>query len=331
MNPAEQLAQFATGHWVSQMVYAFAKHGMGDAIGDEGAKASDVAARCGTKPDPTFRLLRGLATIGVVLEDEQEAQRFTLTEMGALLTSGHPTSMVDQVLLEAGYEHVSMWTHLAENLVTGEMAPTKVFGQDNYFGLFDSRPGHLETFSRAMSSYTAAETAMILSMETLDLSGVRTMVDVGGAFGALLTAVLERHADMSGILFDRPDVVERVEATERMQVQAGDFFESVPSADGYLIKHILHDWDDDQCLAILNNVTAAMEDGARIFLGEFGPVPGPNQPHLSKMFDLHMMLCLSGKERTMEEWTELLARAGLRVEQVHTSFGPLSVIEAVRA
>ena len=161
MNPAEQLAQFATGHWVSQMVYAFAKHGMGDAIGDEGAKASDVAARCGTKPDPTFRLLRGLATIGVVLEDEQEAQRFTLTEMGALLTSGHPTSMVDQVLLEAGYEHVLMWTHLAENLVTGEMAPTKVFGQDNYFGLFDSRPGHLETFSRAMSSYTAAETAMI--------------------------------------------------------------------------------------------------------------------------------------------------------------------------
>ncbi len=331
MNPAEQLAQFATGHWVSQMVYAFAKHGMGDALADQGALATTVAERCGTRPDETYRLLRGLAMLGVVREDEQEPQRFSLTEVGALLTSKHPTSMIDQVLLEAGYEHVSMWTHLADNLVTGEMAPTKVFGQDNYFGLFESRPGHLETFSRAMSSYTAAETAMILAMDSLDLSGIRTMVDVGGAFGALLAAVLERHADMSGILFDRADVVERVAPTARMQVQAGDFFKSVPSADGYFLKHILHDWDDDQCLTILGHVAAAMQDGARVFIGEFGPVPGPNEPHLSKLFDLHMMLCLSGKERTLDEWGALLQRAGLRIEHVHKSFGPLSVLEAVRA
>ena len=330
MNPAEQLSQFATAHWVSQMVFAFAKHGMGDAFGGEPALSSAIAERCGTRPEATFRLLRGLATIGVVHEDAGTPELFTLTEMGALLTREHPTSMVDQVLLEAGYEHVAMWTHLAEHLVSGEIAPSKMFGRENYFGLFDERPGHLETFSRAMSSYTAGETGLIMAMETLDLSGVRRMVDVGGAFGALLIAVLERYPHMQGTLFDMPDVVERVEASERMEVQSGDFFTSVPSGDGYLLKHILHDWDDDACLAILGNVTSAMEPGARIFIGEFGPVPGPNEPHLSKFFDLHMMLCLSGKERTLAEWEDLLDRAGLRIEKVHRSPGPLCMIEAVK-
>ncbi|MHC4262515.1 MAG: methyltransferase [Planctomycetota bacterium] len=330
MNPVEQLSQFATGHWISQMVFAFAKHGMGDAFHGEPTLASTIAERSGTQPDATYRLLRGLAPLGVVQQDSENGDLFTLTDMGALLTRDHPMSMVDQVLLEAGYEHVAMWTHLADNLVTGEMAPTKVFGESNYFGLFDSRPGHLETFSRAMGNYTAGETALIMGMESLDLSGVRTMVDVGGAFGALLSAVLERHPDMNGILYDLPDVVKHVEPRERMEVESGDFFASVPAADGYLLKHILHDWDDEQCLTILGNVTSAMEPGARIFIGEFGPVPGPNEPHLSKLFDLHMMLCLSGKERTLEEWGDLLDRAGLRIEKVHTSPGPLSMIEATR-
>ncbi|MCH8258449.1 MAG: hypothetical protein IIA75_11210 [Proteobacteria bacterium] len=168
-------------------------------------------------------------------------------------------------------------------------------------------------------------------METLDFSGIEKMVDVGGAFGALLLAILDKQPQMKGILFDQSAVVDRVKNTQQMETVGGDFFASVPEGcDGYFLKHILHDWDDAVCLKILGNVVDVMKPDARIFIGEFGPVPGPNEPHLSKFFDLHMMICLNGKERTMAEWQELLQQAGLKVAAVHQSFGPLSVIEATR-
>ena len=114
-----------------------------------------------------------------------------------------------------------------------------------------------------------------------------------------------------------------------METVGGDFFASVPAdCDGYFLKHILHDWNDELCLKILGNVVEVMKPTARVFIGEFGPVPGPNEPHLSKFFDLHMMINLNGKERTMAEWQELLQQAGLKVLAAHQSFGPLSVIEA---
>ncbi|NQZ07702.1 MAG: hypothetical protein HRT35_11120 [Algicola sp.] len=332
MNPVEQLAQYSTGHWVSQMVYAFAKNAMGDAFEGQVKSSEQIANTCELEAQPTYRLLRALAPLGIVKQHEEQQDHFELTELGSFLTSTHPMSMVDKVLLEASYEHVLMWTHLAEYLKTGEMAPSKVFGLDNYFGLFDARPEHVDVFSKAMSCYTNDEVAMINAMPTLDFTGIEKMVDVGGAYGALLKAILGKHTNMQGILFDQQAVVDRVAPSEQMAVQGGDFFTNVPAdCDGYFLKHILHDWDDALCATILGNVVKVMKPDARIFIGEFGPVPGPNEPHLSKMFDLHMMICLNGKERTMDQWTTLLARAGLTVKAVHQSFGPLCVIEAQRA
>ena len=147
-----------------------------------------------------------------------------------------------------------------------------------------------------MSCYTNDEVAMINAMPTLDFTGIEKMVDVGGAYGALLKAILGKHANMQGILFDQQAVVDRVTPSEQMVVQGGDFFAKVPAdCDGYFLKHILHDWDDTLCTTILGNVVKVMKPNARIFIGEFGPVPGPNEPHLSKFFDLHMMICLNGK------------------------------------
>lgn len=240
-------------------------------------------------------------------------------------------SMADKVLLEASYEHVQMWTHLSDYLRTGEHAPSKIFGLDSYFDLFDSRPEHIEVFSKAMSCYTNDEIQMINAMETLDFSGIETMVDVGGAFGVLLSAILDKNPKMKGILFDLASVSSTVESTKQMEVVAGDFFTSVPANhDAYFLKHILHDWNDETCLKILGNIVDVMRPTAKIFIGEFGPVPGPNEPHLSKFFDLHMMINFHGKERTMAEWEDLLKRAGLKLAALHQSFGPLSVIEATR-
>lgn len=331
MNPVEQIAQYSTGHWISQMVHAFVKNEMADAFDGQVKSAAQIASRCGIEVQPTYRLLRALATLDIVTQQTDVEENFELTETGSFLTRSHPMSVADKVLLEASYEHVMMWTHLGEHLKTGELAPSKTFGLDNYFGLFETRPEHVEVFSKAMGSYTNDEIGMIMAMETLDLGGIEKMADVGGSYGDLLMAILDKHPQMQGVLFDQNAVVERVEATAQMAVKGGDFFTSVPvGCDGYFLKHILHDWDDDLCVRILGNIVEVMKPGARIFIGEFGPVPAPNEPHLSKFFDLHMMICLNGAERTMDEWTALLAKAGLKVAALHCSFGPLSIIEAVK-
>ena len=329
MNPIEQISQLSTGHWVSQMVFAFVENNMADAFENKPQSAEIISTKCELRPDATYRLLRALATIGILKQQDAAPEIFELTELGSFLTQSHPMSMANKVLLEASFEHVQMWTHLSEYLRTGEHAPSKIFSIDNYFDLFETRPEHVEVFSKAMSCYTNDEIQMIQAMETLDFSGIETMVDVGGAFGVMLSAILEKHPKMKGILFDQASVVSSVESTKQMEVVAGDFFTSVPANyDAYFLKHILHDWNDETCLKVLNNIVDVMKPEARIFIGEFGPVPGPNEPHSSKFFDLHMMICLNGKERTMAEWESLLKRANLKVVALHRSFGPLSLIEA---
>jgi len=331
MNPVEQIAQLSTGHWVSQMVYAFVKNNMPDAFEGKPQSAEAIATKCELRLDATYRLLRALSTIGILKQQEDSPEIFELTEVGGFLTQSHPLSMADKVLLEAGSEHVLMWTHLSEYLRTGEQAPSKIFGLDNYFDLFESRPGYVEIFSKAMSCYTNDEIQMIQGMETLDFSGIETMVDIGGAFGVNLLAILDKYPQMKGVLYDLDTVVKSVKSTKQMDVVGGDFFTSVPkNHDAYFLKHILHDWNDEMCLKILGNIVDVMKPDAKIFIGEFGPVPGPNEPHLSKFFDLHMMICLNGKERTMNEWENLLKRVNLKVAALHTSFGPLSIIEASR-
>jgi len=332
MNPVEQIMQLTTGHWISQMVFAFVENKMADAFENKAKTAEEIATKCGLEIDSTYRLLRALATVGIVKQDVQNHQLFELTETGTFLTQSHPMSMASKVLLEAGATHVQMWTHLSQYLKTGEHAPSKVFGLDNYFAIFESKPDYVDIFSNAMSSYTNDEVQMIHAMETLDFSGIKTMVDVGGSFGVLISAILEKNPEMKGTLFDLESVVSMVEATNQLEVIGGDFFTSVPSdKDAYFLKHILHDWDDETCLKILKNIVDVMKHSSKIFIGEFGPVPNPNEPHLSKFFDLHMMIVLNGKERTMDEWTNLLKKAGLKINNLHQSFGPLSVIEATKA
>lgn len=326
MNPVEQIAQYATGHWVSQMVFTFVKHNMGDAFQQQSATAAQIAERTGVNEENCYRLLRALAPLDIVKQDDEQ---FTLTELGSLLTREHPMSLVNKVLLEASYEHVLLWTHLSDYMVNSTPAPKVVFDLDNYFGLFEKRPKHLDVFAKAMGSYSQDEIAMIESMSSLDLSELDTLVDLGGAYGDLLASLLQRYPNLEGILFDQAAVIDNVLPQDRMTKQAGNFFEQVPeNQDGYFLKHILHDWDDALCLKILGNIKCVMKPNSRVFIAEFGPVPETDEPHLSKMFDLHMMLTLNGKERSLTQWHELLSSAGFKVKMIHESFGPLSVIEA---
>ncbi|OUR67359.1 hypothetical protein A9Q77_10385 [Marinomonas sp. 42_23_T18] len=327
MNSVEKIAQYATGHWVSQMVFAFAKNGMGDAFQLKAATSVQIAERTGVNEDNCYRLLRALTPLGLL---EQNNDTFQLTEMGEYLTKDHPMSLVDKVLLEASYEHVLLWTHLADYMVNSTPAPKAIFDLDNYFNLFETRPEHLDVFSKAMGSYSKDEIAMVESMPNLDLSNINTLTDLGGAYGDLLTSILNRYPNIEGTLFDQAAVIENAPNTERMTKLAGNFFDAVPAEqDGYFLKHILHDWDDNLCLTILGNIKRVMKPTSRIFIAEFGPIPESSQPHLSKLFDLHMMLTLNGMERSLTQWQQLLDKAGLRIKNLHESFGPLSILEVI--
>lgn len=328
MNPVERLMQYSTGHWISQMVYTFAKHAIADAFVDDWAKSEQLAKRCELNLDATYRLLRAVATLGLVEQDSDDEQLFYLTEMGCLLKQDHQQSLNDRVLLEASPDHVMLWTHLSDFLIAPQSAPKALFGVDCYLELFnDQAPGNC-VFSRAMNGYSDDENAMILAMDSLDLSHVETMVDVGGGKGELLRALINQYPAMDGILFDQSAVVEKVESCIGMSVIGGDFFTSVPEdCDGYFLKRILSDWDDELCIRLLMNIAQVMVPNGRIYIAELGPIPSANEPHLSKFFDLQRMLMLNGAERTLAQWRDLLHQSGLQLVKVHQSFGALSVLE----
>jgi SAM-dependent methyltransferase len=201
------------------------------------------------------------------------------------------------------------------------------------FEYLTQHPHESADFNRTMIAFSAAELPAVA--DAYDFSGVRRIVDVGGGTGALLATVLGRYPQVSGVLFDRPDVIDEARAalteggvTERCEVVGGDFFEStLPSGDVYLMSHIAHDWDDDRCVAILRNCRKTIDPDGRLLLIEMVLPPG-NEPHPAKMFDMYMLVVSGGMERTADEYDELLHSGGFRLTRIVPTHSAVSVIEA---
>lgn len=202
------------------------------------------------------------------------------------------------------------------------------------FEYIGKHPEAAQIFDRAMASLSAGEAPAIV--DAYDFSGIGTLADIGGRQGVLLRTILGFHPGMTGVLFDRPDAVEGVEArlredglADRCTVVAGDFFESVPSgADACLMKYVIHDWDDERSLAILRTCRRAMGAGARLLLVETVVTP-PGEPHFAKLHDLDMMVAAGSQERTVEEYDHLLGQAGFGLKCVVPTAEPASILEAV--
>jgi hypothetical protein len=331
-SPQEQMSRMLTGYWVAQALYAAARLRLADLLKDGPRSADDLAAATGTRGDTLYRLLRALASVGVFAEDDH--RRFTLTPLAECLRSDVPGSQWALAVMN-GEEHYHAWGDLLYSLKTGKPAFDKHYGAP-VFDYLSRHPEQAVVFDAAMVGVHGRETAAML--DAYDFAGIGTLADVGGGNGSLLTEVLRKHPALRGLLYDLPNVVARARAgldaaglAERCRAVPGDFFASVPAgADAYLLRHILHDWDDEKATKILRNIRQAVAPSGKVLVVE-SVIPPGNTPSFGKLLDLTMLVIPGGRERTEEEYRALFAAGGFRLTRVVPTRAEVSVIEGAPA
>lgn len=321
-TPQDRLADLMAGFWTTQAIYVAAQLGLADHLAAGPRSADVLAGATGAHPRSLYRLLRALAGLGIFTE--QEDGNFALTPLAECLRDG-PESLRSLALMRGSWQYAT-WGNLLHSVTTGEAAFDALHGQP----LFDWLGAHPEAgriFDAAMTGVHGRETAAML--DAYDFSGINVLADIGGGNGSVICAVLDRYPALRGILFDLPAVCARaaVGLTARCQVIAGSFFEGVPAgADTYLLRHILHDWDDARSVTILRQCRAVMQPGQRLLVVE-GVVPTGNTPSVSKRYDLSMMVMVGGMERTEQEYRDLFAASGFRLTRIVPTRTWVAVIE----
>jgi hypothetical protein len=317
-EPARTLARLTDGFLSTQLLYVAAELGIADALVAGPATANEVAATVGARPDPLLRVLRGLAADGVL--DELSDGRFGLSSTGALLVTDVPGSMRGAVLARGRLYYTAAGELLPA--VRDGGTPFELVHGRPFFAHLAGRPDEAAAFRASMAVRSRREAGAVV--EAYDFGGFSRLVDVGGGPGVLLRAVLDAHPTLDGLLFDRPEVV----AGASLPAVGGDFFDAVPAgADAYLLSRVIHDWNDDDAVAVLSCCRRAMPQHARLLLVEAVlPVRAVDDPEAIRM-DLHMLALLGGRERTAAEYTALLAAAGLAVNRIIPTAAGVSVLE----
>ena len=327
----QQIFQLTTGFMVSAALGVVAQLGVADHLADGPRSTPDLAARTGANEDALYRVLRALATTGIFTEIS--SRTFALTPSGALLRSNVPGSVKDMVLWLCDSFHFRVYAEMAHSVRTGETLGDKLLGMP-VFEYLQHNPELAARFNNAMTNFSAGIAPAVL--EAYDFGGIDVLVDVAGGHGMLLASVLRKYPSMRGILFDVEHVITGAKAPEALGVAdrcdkvSGDFFKAVPrGGDAYVLKSIIHDWDDEKAGAILRNTRAALEGkpNGKVLLVEAVIKPG-NEPDLSKLGDLEMMLLPGGRERTEAEFAALFARNGFQLTRVVPTHAPLWVVEA---
>lgn len=316
MTDREKTLDIIFGRWRSQILYAGVKLGVFDYVNSVPKNASEIANHLNLDYSLSYRLLRALGSLGLLREDGNH--NFSITAQGEWLRKDHPETLRGIVLLEEGEEHYALWKHLPSMIIDGKQnAFLREYGK-KLFEYTDSNPTYREVFNQAMSSYSNIQTAWILdALEVYDFSKVQHLCDVGGGQGHLLCSLLAKYPHLKGTVFELDTVIKnkdllwanKMGVEDRCAYVIGDMFDEVPAADAYIMKMILHDWSDDECVKILSNIYSQVSEAGTVFIAEH-MVPGPEKPHFSKLFDIHMMCASAGRERTTEEYADLLKRAG---------------------
>lgn len=330
--PQVVVQQMINGFRTTQMLYVAARLGIADLLADDPRSVDELAEAASANAGALYRILRGLAAFGVFTE--VAPRQFGLTPQAELLRAGHPNSLRPLAIF-MGEEPYRAWGDLLHTAHTGETAFDHVYGEPHFTWLAH-HPEASATFNASMSGGSQRAASSILP--AYDFAAAETIVDVGGGEGALLAAILRANPGPRGVLFDLDHVVAEARPAlaaaglaERCVTVAGDFFTTPPPAgDLYLLKNIIHDWDDARSLAILRNCAVAMPPGARIVLIELLIEPG-NAPSLAKSLDLQMLVMNGGRQRTEEEYRQLYAAAGLRLTRVIPTASEFSLVEGERA
>ncbi|MDX1650481.1 MAG: methyltransferase, partial [Myxococcota bacterium] len=271
--PRFRLARMIASVWVPQALHAAAKLGVADALAGGARPAPEVADAVGADPDATHRLLRALVVLELLTQDEDG--RFALTDLGRCLTADAPDSVRSWALLWGGPMMWAPWGRLADCVRTGETGPGLLEGFRDPFELMEAHPEDRDHFDRSMLQLTRGVAAALPA--AWDFDGVESVVDVGGGLGALLPPLLRAHPGMRGTVFDLPHCAEGARAllaaeglADRCAFVGGDFFEAVPAgADVYLLKSVIHDWDDARARRILTRCREAMRPDSRLLVLEW--------------------------------------------------------------
>jgi len=328
-----QITQLCMGHMPAACIYAVAKLKIPDLLAAGPKPASELARACGVNGGALYRVLRAIASVGVFRE--AAPQVFENTALSEMLRSDIPGSARDTVLFLSDSLHLRVFAELMHSIETGETVFRKVTGMEP-FDFFRHNDEENKAFNAAMASISA--NSVPPAVEAYDFGESGTLADIGGGHGTLMALILQKHLGLRGIVFDLPHVVAgakaRIEAlglASRCELVGGDFFEGVPIADNYVVKSIIHDWDESRAIAILQNCAKSMRGAnGRIILLEQVIAAG-NQPDSAKWIDMEMLTMAGGRERSEVEYSELLAKAGLRLVRVVKSASPYSAIEAVKA
>jgi hypothetical protein len=331
--PHIQLIQMATGAWVARILHAAAMLGLADQLAVGPKSAAELARlMCAHQPS-LHRLMRTLASVGILTE--QTEKRYALTTLGAALQTNAPGAARSTMLALGSPWAQSAWDHLVYSVQTGKTGFEKAQGMP-LFDYFARHPEDASLFNETMVGFHGQEPPAIAA--AYDFSTFNTIIDIGGGTGNLLAEILTRYAGPRGVLFDLPHVAAEAPAllkakgvSDRVTIEAGDFFKSVPAGgDAYVLSHIIHDWDEDQCLAILTHIRRVMNPAARLLIAEM-VLPAGDEPHPGKMLDMAMLVWPGGQERTLAEYDHLLSKAGFHLTRVVPTNSAVNIVEAVLA
>lgn len=328
--PHLELIGMATAIWKARALYAAAHLGLADLLAAGPRDLAALAAHTGTHEPSLHRLLRALASLGVLTETEP--RRFALTRLGAALRQDAPGAARSTVLTLAGDWQWQAWANFVASLTTGRTGLAVATGQELFAYLAD-HPQDGARFDEAMVGlYGRVWPAVV---EAWNFSPLRSVADIGGGVGLLLAEILAAHPHMRGLLLEQigtvaqaRELMEQRGLAHRCEIVAGDFFAAVPAGhDAYVLAHVLHDWDDAQCLSILRECRKAMHRDARLLIVE-SVLPDGDAPHPGKLLDLVMLTVTGGRERTEQEFVELLEAAGLRFVRLVPTAAGQSIVEA---
>lgn len=334
LPPPAILTQMTMGFIVSQAISVAAKLYLADHLKDGAKTVAELAAATNTHEPSLYRLLRGLTSVGIFRKDTDG--RFANSDLSEFLRSDHPESFRAAAHMVCDHEHWRAHGNMLQSVKTGETAFDYTFGKP-VFPYYAENPEPAKIFDAAMTGFSTSIADAVASV--YDFSEAKTIADIAGGHGILLASILKNAAPQAkGILFDQPqvvagadDVLQPAGVAERVEKVSGDFFAAVPvEADIYLMKWILHDWNDGQCETILQNLAKSAKPGAKVLLVESVVEEDDSVASLSKVMDLNMLAMTGGKERTEKEYAELFEKTGFRLTRVIPTPSPLQIVEAVR-
>ena len=332
VSPTMALLQVLSGYWSARAVYIAAKLGLADLVQDGPRTPAELAELTETHAPSLHRVLRALASIGWFQEDA--FGRFGSTALTSALQTDAPGSLRSLAMTELGEEHYPAWGDLMFSVKTGKLAFDEVFGLPNW-EFWATHPENAQIFNQAMSEVTAVLEPAVLAAS--DFSGFNKIVDVGGGKGTLIAAILGACPNARGVVLDLPHVIELGRQfiddqglSTRCELVPGDAFDAVPEGgDAYILKWVIHDWDDARSVALLKNCHRAMSPNGNLFVIE-AVIPPGNEPFFHKLMDLNMLVMTGGRERTEAEYRALFEAGGFHLNRVIASPTEISVLEGVR-